>query len=134
MKPIEELTFPEDLLYAQDHEWIRMENGSAVIGISDYAQDQLGDIVYVELPLVGQTFAKGEAFGTVESVKAVSELYMPIGGEVSAVNETLGDSPEKVNQDPYQDGWMIQIALRDPSEKDALMAKDAYLEMLKGLS
>jgi len=134
MKPIEELTFPEDLLYAQDHEWIRMENGAAVIGISDYAQDQLGDIVYVELPSAGQTFAKGEAFGTVESVKAVSELYMPIGGEVSAVNESLGDSPEKVNQDPYQDGWMIRITPRDISEKDALMAKDAYLEMLKGLS
>ncbi len=134
MKPIEELTFPEDLLYDQDHEWIRMENGAAVIGISDYAQDQLGDIVYVELPSVGQTFTKGEAFGTVESVKAVSELYMPMGGEVSAVNESLGDSPEKVNQDSYGDGWMIRITPRDSSEKDALMAKDAYLEMLKGLS
>lgn len=134
MKPIEELTFPEDLLYAKDHEWARMENGGAVIGISDFAQDQLGDIVYVELPSTGTRLAKGEVFGTVESVKAVSELFMPVGGTVTAVNASLADSPEKVNQSPYQDGWMITVTLENPSEKDALMTKNAYLEMLKGQS
>ncbi len=134
MKPIEELNFPETLRYAQDHEWTRFENGRAVIGISDYAQDQLGDIVYVELPPAGQTFQKGEVFGTVESVKAVSELYMPIGGEVATVNETLSDSPERVNQSPYEDGWMIAVKPIDPSEKEGLMPQPAYVEMLKGLA
>ncbi len=134
MKRIEELKFPEDRLYATDHEWARLENGGAKIGISDYAQDQLGDIVYVELPSIGKTFKKGEVFGTVESVKAVSELYMPIGGEVTAINETLADSPERVNQSPYEDGWMIVVKPLDPSEKEGLMTQPAYLEMLKGLA
>jgi len=134
MKSIEELTFPEDRLYATDHEWARFENGGAKIGISDYAQDQLEDIVYVELPSAGKAFKKGEVFGTVESVKAVSELYMPIGGEVTAVNETLADSPERVNQSPYEDGWMIVVKPLGPTEKEGLMTLPAYLEMLKGLA
>ncbi len=134
MKPIEELTFPEDLLYAKDHEWARFEDENVVIGISDYAQDQLGDVVYVELPAVGTVLEKGEVFGTVESVKAVSELYMPVGGEVAAVNEALADAPEKVNQSPYEDGWMIAVKPGDASEKEGLMTRSAYLDMLKGLN
>lgn len=133
MKEIGELHLPDDLHYADDHEWARAEADNIRVGISDYAQDQLGDIVFVELPQVGDTFGKGEEFGTIESVKAVAELYMPVGGEVRAVNKTLEDAPELINKSPYQDGWIMEVKPTDPSEMDALMAKDAYLEMLKGL-
>jgi glycine cleavage system H protein len=102
------------------------------VGISDYAQDQLGDIVFVELPEVGDSLDKGEEFGTVESVKAVSELYMPVGGEIVAVNSALEDNPEWVNNTPYADGWMIEIKPDNPSAIDDLLANDAYLEKLKG--
>jgi glycine cleavage system H protein len=102
------------------------------IGISDYAQDQLGDIVFVELPDVGSTFNKGDEFGTVESVKAVSELYMPISGEITTINETLTDQPELVNTDPYGGGWMIEVKASDPAEMDSLKSKADYLAMLKG--
>jgi len=132
MKEISELNFPEDLRYADDHEWARSEGGNIRVGIDDYAQDQLGDIVYVDLPQVGDTFAKGEEFGSVESVKAVSELYLPIGGEVVEINTKLEDSPELVNGSPYDDGWMVLVKPADPAELDALMDKNAYLEMLKG--
>jgi len=132
MKEISELSLPEDLKYTDDHEWARMADGEATVGISDYAQDQLGDIVFVEMPEVGATFGKGEEFGTVESVKAVSELYMPIGGKVLAVNEALEDAPEQVNSDPYGSGWMIRIKPLDAAEMDALKDKNAYLELLKG--
>jgi len=101
MKELSELNFPDDVMYSDDHEWIKMENDEATIGISDYAQDQLGDIVFVELPQVGETFEKGTEFGTVESVKAVSELFLPVGGEILAVNHTLEDTPEQVNNEPY---------------------------------
>jgi glycine cleavage system H protein len=132
MKAISELKLPDDVRYTDDHEWAK-KNGDVVrIGISDYAQDQLGDIVFVELPDVGSTFEKGEEFGTVESVKAVSELYMPIGGEVTAVNEALADQPELVNSDPYDGGWMMEVKAGDPAELDALKSKADYLEMLKG--
>jgi glycine cleavage system H protein len=104
-----------------------------VVGISDFAQDQLGDIVFVELPQVGDAYDKEQEFGTVESVKAVSELYAPVGGEIIAINDELEDSPEKVNQDPYQSGWMIKIKPADASQLDSLMDKNAYIEMLKGL-
>ena len=133
MKEINELILPDDMRYAQDHEWVKTEGDGVRVGISDYAQDQLGDIVYVELPEVGASLAKGEEFGTVESVKAVSELFMPIGGEVLAVNTALEDAPENVNNSPYDQGWMIEIKPSDPGEMDTLMTKDAYLEMLKGL-
>jgi glycine cleavage system H protein len=133
MKEINELTLPDDIRYAQDHEWAKTEGDAVRVGISDYAQDQLGDIVYVELPEVGTSLAKGEEFGTVESVKAVSELFMPIGGEVLAANTALEDAPENVNSSPYDQGWMLEIKPNDPGEMDALMTKDAYLEMLKGL-
>jgi len=132
MKEISELQFPEDVRYAEDHEWARPGDGTARIGISDYAQDQLGDIVFVELPQVGDTFEKGAEFGTVESVKAVSELYMPVGGEIVGINTTLEDAPENVNNAPYTDGWMIEVKPADPAELDRLMSRDAYLEMLKG--
>ncbi len=132
MKELNELNFPDDVRYAESHEWARSEDDRIKVGISDYAQDQLGDIVFVELPEKGETFGKGEAFGTVESVKAVSELYMPVGGKVMAVNSVLEESPEKVNNAPYGDGWMIQIKAENPAELDALLSNDAYRETLKG--
>ena len=133
MKEIDELNLPDDVRYAEDHEWIRSEGDKVRIGISDYAQDQLGDIVFVELPQSNDTFEKGEEFGTVESVKAVSELYMPIGGEILSVNAALEESPDLVNQSPYNDGWMIEVKPSDSAELEALITRDAYLEMLKGL-
>jgi glycine cleavage system H protein len=132
MKELSELNFPDDVRYAESHEWARSEGDRIKVGISDYAQDQLGDIVFVELPEKGETFGKGQAFGTAESVKAVSELYMPVGGEVMAVNAALEESPEKVNNAPYSDGWMIEIKPQNPSELDALLTTAAYLETLKG--
>ena len=132
MKEISELNLPDDLRYGEDHEWARSESGNIRVGIDDYAQDQLGDIVYVDLPQVGDTFSKGEEFGSVESVKAVSELYLPVGGEVIEINTKLEDSPELVNGSPYDDGWMVLVKPDNPAELDALMDKDAYLEMLKG--
>jgi len=132
MKEIDELNLPDNLRYAEDHEWTRLEGGKVKIGIDDYAQDQLGDIVFVELPEVGATFSKGEEFGTVESVKAVSELFIPIGGEILAINTSLEETPEHVNNSPYEDGWMIEIKPSDVAEIDALMDKEAYIKMLKG--
>lgn len=132
MKEIDELNLPDDLRYAEDHEWTRLEGDKVKIGIDDYAQDQLGDIVFVELPEVGATFSKGEEFGTVESVKAVSELFMPVGGEILAINITLEETPEHVNNSPYDEGWMIEIKPNDVAEMDALMDKEAYIKMLKG--
>jgi len=132
MKEIDELNLPDELRYAKDHEWTRLEGGKVKIGIDDYAQDQLGDIVFVELPEVGATLSKGEEFGTVESVKAVSELFMPIGGEILTVNAALEETPEHVNNSPYNEGWMIEVKPSDVSEMDALLDKDAYLKMLKG--
>ena len=132
MKEISELNFPDDLKYTEDHEWSKLENSEVTIGICDYAQDQLGDVVFVELPQVGYAFDKGQEFGTVESVKAVSELFIPLGGEVTAVNENLEDTPELVNSEPYTGGWMVKIKPADASELDGLMTKDAYLDLLKG--
>ena len=132
MKEINELNFPDDIGYAKSHEWAKANGDSVKVGITDYAQDQLGDIVFVELPEVGDSFEKGAEFGTVESVKAVSELYIPIGGEITAVNTALEDSPENVNNSPYSDGWMIEVKPNDMAEMDSLMSKDAYLETLKG--
>lgn len=133
MKEIHELILPDDIRYAEDHEWAKAEGEKVRIGIDDYAQDQLGDIVFVELPQVGDKFAKGEPFGTVESVKAVSELFLPVGGEVVAINQKLEESPELVNNSPYEAGWMIDVKPDDFTEMEQLMTKDAYLEMLKGL-
>ncbi len=112
--------------YTEEHEWARPDDAEFVCGITDHAQDSLGDIVYVELPEVGDTFEQGETFGVVESVKAASDLYMPLGGEITAVNEVLEDTPELVNQDPYGEGWMIRISPSDPAEFDDLLDADAY--------
>ena len=119
---------PEDLSYTKDHEWVRAKGEQATIGITDHAQQQLGDVVYVELPKVGDKFEASEPFGSVESVKAVSEVYMPLGGSVIEVNESLNDSPEQVNEDPYGDGWMIRIKVSDPTELDDLMNAEEYEE------
>ena len=133
MKEIHELKIPDDLLYAKDHEWLKPGGEAFRVGISDYAQDQLGDVVFVELPQPGDSFEKSEPFGTVESVKAVSELYMPVGGEIVEINEALGDSPELVNKSPYDGGWLVAVKPSNPSDADSLMKKDQYLEMLKGM-
>ena len=132
MKDINDLILPDDIAYAESHEWAKSEGDKVKVGISDYAQDQLGDIVFVEMPEVGETFEKGAEFGTVESVKAVSELYMPVGGEIVAVNSALEDSPELINNTPYTEGWMIEVKPDHPAELESLMKKDAYLTSVKG--
>jgi glycine cleavage system H protein len=115
-----------DLLYSQDHEWVRVEGEEVVLGISDYAQDQLSDVVYVELPEEGDTFEKGDVLAVVESVKTASDVYTPISGEVLEINEALEDSPELVNQDPYGEAWFVRITLQDSGELDELMDAEAY--------
>ena len=132
MKEIQELILPEDLKYAKSHEWAKKENDTVKIGLNDYAQDQLGEIVFVEVPEIGDTFSKGDEFGNVESVKAVSEIYIPVSGEIIAVNEELEDAPELVNDSCYEKGWIAEVKLTDTSEFDNLMNKEAYLETLKG--
>lgn len=123
---------PKDLLYTEDHEYVKPTDDASVvaIGITDYAQGELGDIVYIELPKVGASFAKHDVFGTVEAVKAVSELYSPLTGEVVAVNEKLDKEPALVNTAPFGDGWMIKLRLKDGKEKDALLNADAYSAQL----
>lgn len=131
MKEINELVLPEDLKYTDQHEWAGAGEVVAV-GVTDYAQDQLGDIVFVELPEVGDTFDKGDECATLESVKAVSEMYSPVSGEVVEVNEELEDEPGLINQDSYTKGWIFKIKVSDAGELDSLMDKAAYLEMLEG--
>ena len=120
------MNIPEELLYTKEHEWIRMDDGSATIGITDFAQGELGDVVFVELPQVGDTFKANDPFGSLESVKAVSETYMPIDGEVTQINVVLLDSPEKINEAPYSDGWVIQIRPLDPDSLKELMNSTEY--------
>ena len=132
MKDVSDLKFPSELKYAESHEWAKSEGGRVRIGITDYAQDQLGDIVFVELPAVGKTLAKGAPFGSVESVKAVSEVYMPVGGTVVEVNTALESSPEIVNGSPYDDGWMILVEPSAAGEAKALLDREAYVAKLKG--
>ena len=117
---------PTDLRYTNDHEWVRLDGDAATIGITAYAAEQLGDIVFVELPDVGRTVAQAAAFGVVESVKAVSDLFAPVSGEVAEANGELGANPELVNSDPYGAGWMIRVTLADPSQLDALLEPDEY--------
>ena len=131
MKELNELHLPDDIRYTDEHEWARLSGDTARIGVSDYAQDQLGDIVFVELPAVGDTIAKGEVFGTLESVKAVSELYLPLSGEVVAVNTALTDAPELINQDPYA-AWIVEVRPTDAGEYDQLLSAAAYLDLLRG--
>ncbi|MHB1016264.1 MAG: glycine cleavage system protein GcvH [Coriobacteriia bacterium] len=118
--------YPKDLKYDREHEWVRLDGDIATIGISDFAQDQLGEVVYVDLPAVGDTVATGDSFGEVESVKSVSELFSPVSGEVVDVNSALDDAPEAVNDDSYGDGWMIKVKVDNLSEVDALMDADDY--------
>jgi glycine cleavage system H protein len=133
MKEIDELNLPEEAYYTQNHEWARLDGEEITIGITDYAQDQLGDIVFVEMPQIGDSFNKGDEFGTVESVKAVAELYLPVGGEIVSVNSSLEDAPELVNTSPHEDGWIVRMKPADQGEMDALMVKNAYMDMLKGV-
>jgi len=122
---------PDDLHYSKDHEWVRVDGNVAIVGITDYAQDSLGDVVYVELPKAGDDFAANESFGSVESVKAVSEVFSPVSGEVVGTNEALADTPEKVNQDPYGDGWMIRVQMSNPGEVDSMLTAAEYEDFTK---
>jgi glycine cleavage system H protein len=121
--------YPSDLKYTKDHEWLRLEGGEAAVGITDFAQQQLGDVVFVELPDVGRQVKQGEAFGSVESVKAVSDLFSPISGEVTAVNTALASQPEQVNRDPHQ-AWMIRLRPSAPAEAEALLDASGYAALL----
>jgi len=120
------MNFPEDLKYTRDHEWARVKGNRVTVGITDFAQDQLGDVVYVELPDVGDTVKKGEAFGVVESTKAVSDLFAPVSGKVVEVNDPLTDAPETVNEDPYEEGWMIVVEVANPAEQSDLLDAASY--------
>lgn len=121
----------DDLHYSKDHEWVRVDGNVAIVGITDYAQDSLGDVVYVELPKVGDDFAANESFGSVESVKAVSEVFSPVSGEIVGINEALADTPEKVNQDPYGDGWMIRVQMSNSGEVDSMLTAAEYEDFTK---
>ncbi|GAB2767118.1 glycine cleavage system protein GcvH [Rhabdobacter roseus] len=124
------MEFPEELKYTKDHEWVRLEGDVALVGITDHAQHELGDIVYVDVNTIGQTLAQNEVFGSVEAVKTVSDLYLPIAGEVLEINPELDSNPELVNTDPYGQGWMIRVQVSEPSEADALMSADEYKQFI----
>jgi len=124
------MNIPADLKYTEDHEWVRVEGDTATVGVTDFAQGELGDVVFVEIETEGEELDKGETFGTVEAVKTVSDLFMPVGGEVAEVNEELADEPELVNKDPYGKGWMVKIKVADSSELDDLMSADDYEKMV----
>lgn len=124
------MNFPEELRYTKEHEWLKINGDEAVVGITDFAQRELGDIVYVEIETVGKQLNGGEIFGTVEAVKTVSDLYLPISGTVTEVNPNLNSTPEAVNSDPYGEGWMIKMKLSDPSELDNLLTAEAYQKLV----
>lgn len=124
------MEFPAELKYSKEHEWVRLEGDVAVIGITEFAQDELGDIVYVEQPKVGDVVKQNEQFGVVESVKTVSDLYSPVSGEVVEINEDVTGSPEQINKDPYGNGWIIKVKTSDPADLDSLLTADAYKEMI----
>ena len=124
------MNVPDNLKYSKDHEWIRVEGDEAYEGITDFAQSQLGDIVFVDVTSVGETLAQGDVFGTIEAVKTVSDAFLPVGGEVLEFNETLNDSPDKVNSDPYGEGWMVRIKIADPAELDVLLGKEDYAKLI----
>lgn len=131
MKEPSELRMPEDLRYSAEHLWVVPNRDQTKVGITDYAQDQLGEIVFVDLPEEGDTFDQGEEFGTIESLKTVSSLYLPVGGKVMAVNKALENIPTLVNKNPYEDGWLIEIKTSDPSEIQTLLTASGYLDTLK---
>jgi glycine cleavage system H protein len=124
------MEFPEDLKYTKEHEWLLVEGTTATVGITDYAQDRLGDVVYVEMPAVGDKVSKEDAFGVVESVKAVSDIYAPVSGKVLEVNDDLADNPNAINEDPYGDGWLIKVEMADPDEVAELMTAEEYKEYI----
>lgn len=126
-----EASYPDDLLYHPEHDWARVDGEEATLGITWYAQDQLGEVVFFEPPEVGKTMTKDDPYAEVESVKAVSDVIAPLSGEIVAVNEVLADSPERINEDPYGDGWMVRIKLADPAEREALLSADAYTSSLE---
>lgn len=125
------MEFPDDLKYTKEHEWVKLQDGIAMIGITDYAQSQLGDIVYVELPEEGETVEKGEPFGVVESVKAVSDIYAAVSGSVVEINNPLGESPETLNEDCYEEGWLIKVKMSNPKDLDELMGHTEYQAYIK---
>ena len=124
------MTVPAELKYTAEHEWIRVEGDEIVVGVTEFAQGELGDVVFIELETEGENLAKGETFGTIEAVKTVSDLYMPVDGEVVKVNPALEDTPELVNSEPFEGGWMIRIKLTDASQLDDLMSADAYSALI----
>lgn len=128
------MNFPEDLKYSKEHEWVRVEGDIATIGITDFAQSELGDLVYIEVDTVGETIAKDEVFGTAEAVKTTSDLFMPVGGEVlefnSELDENEGDNPSLINESPYEDGWIVKIKMSDPSELEDLLDASSYQELV----
>jgi glycine cleavage system H protein len=124
------MEFPSNVKYTSEHEWIRFEGDVAYVGITDYAQDQLGDIVFVDIPTVGETLAKGDTFGTIEVVKTISDLFIPVGGEVLEQNEALLDNPALVNTDPYGEGWIVKLSPADPAEADTLLDAEAYKALI----
>ena len=124
------MNFPTDLKYTKDHEWLRIEGDEAVVGITDFAQRELGDIVFLDIPSVGEEVAAEDVFGTVEAVKTVSDLFMPVSGTVLAINENIDDSPELVNQDPYGEGWLVRIKINNPGDAAGLLSADGYAELV----
>lgn len=124
------MSIPAELKYTEDHEWIRIEGDTAYVGVTDFAQTELGDIVFVEVETVGENIAKGDAFGTIEAVKTVSDLFIPVSGEVLEFNEEIDASPEKINEDPYGEGWIVKISISDSSELDGLLSAEAYGELV----
>lgn len=124
------MEFPQNLKYTADHEWILVEGETALVGITDFAQGELGDIVYLDIPSVGDSLAQGEIFGTIEAVKTVSDLFMPVSGKVLEANDAVNDAPESVNQSPYTDGWMVRIQLTNPAELDSLMDVVTYRKQI----
>ena len=126
------MNIPQELKYTKDHEWVKIDGDVATVGVTDFAQGELGDIVYVEVETVGETLEQEEVFGTVEAVKTVSDLFLPLSGEVIEFNNSLEDAPEKVNSDPYGDGWMVKIKISDESEISGLMSPEDYKELIGG--
>jgi len=124
------MSIPENLKYTAEHEWVRVEGDEAVIGVTEFAQGELGDVVFIEIETGGERLATGDTFGTIEAVKTVSDLYMPVDGEVLEVNPALEDAPERVNSSPFDEGWMVRIKLSDPSQVDGLMSPEAYGELI----
>jgi len=126
------MKIPENLKYTKDHEWLKVEGDEALVGISDYAQHELGDIVFIEVETVGEILQKGESFGTIEAVKTVSDMYMPVGGEILAFNEVLTTKPETLNQDPYEVAWVIRIKISNPGEIEQLLSAEDYGKLIQG--